>query len=121
MKVKDVCEEYGLPDQVAQVLEKFGITTLYPPQVDAVKKGALDGKNLVLAVPTASGKTLIAEFCMLKSVLKEGGKCLYIVPLRALASEKYEEFKKYGGLGVKVGLSTDELDVADPDSPAMIY
>ena len=114
MKVKDVCEKYDLPDQIAQVLEKFGITALYPPQVEAVKKGALDGKNLVLAVPTASGKTLIAEFCMLKSVLKEGGKCLYIVPLRALASEKYEEFKKYEGLGVKVGLSTGELDVADP-------
>jgi len=115
MKVKEVCEKYGLPEQVAAALEKSGMVTLYPPQADAVKKGALDGKNLVLAIPTASGKTLIAEFCMLKSVLKEGGKCLYIVPLRALASEKYEDFKKrYGPLGVKVGMSTGEFDVVDP-------
>lgn len=115
MKVEEVCEKYGLPNQIAQTLEKSGITTLYPPQVDAVKKGALDGKNLVLAVPTASGKTLIAEFCMLKSILKEGCKCLYIVPLRALASEKYEEFKgKYGPLGIKVGISTGDFDIADP-------
>ncbi|MDI6643179.1 MAG: ATP-dependent DNA helicase [Candidatus Hodarchaeaceae archaeon] len=115
MKVKDVCEKYGLPDQIVQVLEKSGITTLYPPQVDAIKKGALSEKNLVLAVPTASGKTLVAEFCMLKSVLKGSGKCLYIVPLRALASEKYDEFKeKYGPLGVKVGISTGDFDVADP-------
>ena len=115
MKVKEVCEKYGLPDQVATTLEKSGTVTLYPPQVDAVKKGALDGKNLVLAIPTASGKTLIAEFCMLKSVLNEDGKCLYIVPLRALASEKYEEFKeKYGQLGVRVGISTGDFDVADP-------
>lgn len=115
VKVKDVCEKYELPGEIAQRLGKSGITTLYPPQVDAVKKGALDGKNLVLAIPTASGKTLVAEFCMLKSVLKEGGKCLYIVPLRALASEKYTEFKqKYGPLGVKVGISTGDFDVVDP-------
>ena len=46
---------------------------------------ALAGKNLVLAIPTASGKSLIAYLAILKSVLK-GGKALYIVPLRALAS-----------------------------------
>ena len=115
MKVEELCEKYGLPEQVASTLEKSGITTLYPPQVDAIKKGALDGKNLVLAIPTASGKTLVAEFCMLKSVLGGGGKCLYIVPLRALASEKYEEFReKYGPLGVKVGISTGDFDVVDP-------
>lgn len=115
VKVEELCEKYGLPREVAATLEKSGITTLYPPQVDAVKKGALDGKNLVLAIPTASGKTLVAEFCMFKSVFERGGKCLYIVPLRALASEKYEEFrKKYGPLGVKVGISTGDLDVADP-------
>ncbi len=115
MKIEEICGDHKLPNQIAQTLEKLGITTLYPPQVDAVKKGALDGKNLVLAVPTASGKTLVAEFCMLKSVLREGGKCLYIVPLRALASEKYDEFKeKYGPLGVKVGISTGDFDVANP-------
>lgn len=115
MKVEELCEKYGLPREVAVALEKSGITTLYPPQIDAVEKGALDGKNLVLAIPTASGKTLVAEFCMLKSVLGQEGKCLYIVPLRALASEKYEEFReKYGPLGVKIGISTGDFDVVDP-------
>jgi len=115
LEVRDVCRKYGLPEQIVEVLRKSGITKLYPPQSDAIKKGALNGKNLVLAVPTAAGKTLVSELCMLKSVLKEGGKCLYIVPLRALASEKYEEFKeKYGPLGVKVGLSTGDLDTVDP-------
>lgn len=114
MKVEELCGKYGLPEQAVTTLAKSGVTALYPPQADAVKKGALDGKNLVLAVPTASGKTLVAELCMLKSVLKESGKCLYIVPLRALASEKYDEFKeKYGPLGVKVGISTGDFDTAD--------
>ncbi len=115
MNVEEICKKYGLPEQVADVLKKSGVTSLYPPQIDAVKKGALDGKNLVLAVPTAAGKTLIAEFCMLKSVLRGGGKCLYIVPLRALASEKHDEFKeKYGKIGVKVGISTGDYDTVDP-------
>ena len=39
-----------------------------------------------MAVPTA-GKTLIAELCMVKSILANGGRCLYIAPLKALASE----------------------------------
>ena len=115
MDVREVCKKYGLPEQIAEVLKKSNVAKLYPPQEDAIKKGALEGKNLVLSVPTASGKTLVSEFCMLKSVLKEGGKCLYIVPLRALASEKYEEFKqKYEQLKIKVGISTGDFDVADP-------
>jgi helicase len=115
LEISEVCKKYGLPEKVAEVLEKSGAKKLYPPQADAIKKGALDGKNLVLAVPTASGKTLVAELCMLKSILNKKGKCLYIVPLRALASEKYDEFKqKYGSLGVKVGISTGDFDVADP-------
>ncbi len=115
MRIDYLCEKYGLPERVADVIKKSGISELYPPQADAMKKGALDGKNFVLAIPTAAGKTLIAELCMLKSIITENGRCLYIVPLRALASEKYDEFKeKYGPLGVKIGLSTGDYDAADP-------
>ena len=86
---------------------------LYPPQEEAIKKGALNHENLVLAIPTASGKTLVAELAMLKSILNEGGKALYLVPLRALANEKYEEFKKYEQIGVKVAVSTGDYDSSD--------
>jgi len=47
---------------------------LYPPQEEAVKAGVLGGKNLVLASPTASGKTLLAEFCALKHILERTAK-----------------------------------------------
>ncbi|MFX0169179.1 MAG: DEAD/DEAH box helicase [Candidatus Hodarchaeota archaeon] len=66
-----------------------------------------------MAIPTASGKTLIAEFCMLKSILEQGGKALYLTPLRALASEKFEEFQPYAQLGVNVGITTGDYDTAD--------
>jgi helicase len=79
----------------------------------------LDGQNIVLASPTASGKTLIAELCALKHVLENNGKVIYLSPLRALASEKFEEFKKYSsikkpdGSKVSVGISTGDFDTAD--------
>lgn len=97
---------------MAQIIEQSGAINLYPPQVSALKKGVLEGKNLVLAIPTAAGKTLIAELCMLKSILEKNGRCLYVVPLRALASEKYEDFKeKYAKLGISVGIATGDFDL----------
>jgi len=111
--------ELSIPDSVKDVLEGLSICSLFPPQEDAIKAGALDGKNIVLASPTASGKTLIAELCALKHILVNFGKVIYLSPLRALASEKYEEFQKYtdirktDGRKVSVGISTGDFDSAD--------
>lgn len=116
LEIKDL----PVPESVKAVVVKSGITELYPPQVDAVRAGALEGKNLVLASPTASGKTLIAELCALKHVLEKGGKVLYLSPLRALASEKFEGFKRYAvvrkrdGRRIRVGISTGDYDSSDP-------
>lgn len=72
------------------------------------------GKNIILAIPTAAGKTLIAELTITKRILEEGGKALYLTPLKALASEKYEEFKKYSEAGLKVAISTGDYDNPEP-------
>lgn len=112
--------ELQVPEQVRELILRSGITSLYPPQEDAIKAGILEGGNLVLASPTASGKTLIAELCCLKHVLEKNGKALYLAPLRALASEKYDEFKKYApltkpnGKRVSIGISTGDYDSSDP-------
>ena len=113
-------ETLPLQDSVKQVLADMGMVDLYPPQEEAIHAGALEGKNLVLASPTASGKTLVAELCALKHVLELDGKVLYLSPLRALASEKFEEFQKYkkirkaNGRRVSVGVSTGDYDSSDP-------
>ncbi|ABL77905.1 DEAD/DEAH box helicase [Thermofilum pendens] len=103
------------PDEVVRKIEeRFNIKTLYPTQVAAVEKGVLDGKNIVLSAPTASGKTLVAELAALKHLLN-GGKVLYLAPLRALASEKFKEFKEFfGEFGYRSVLSTGDYDTADP-------
>ncbi|MCK4952207.1 DEAD/DEAH box helicase [Candidatus Bathyarchaeota archaeon] len=116
MKIEDL----PVPEPVKRVIINTGITELYPPQEDAIRAGALDGKNFILASPTASGKTLIAELCALKHILEKDGRVLYLTPLRALANEKFEEFKKYtiikkkNGRWVSVGISTGDYDAADP-------
>jgi len=106
---------YGIPREVIEILREHGYKNLYPPQEQAIKQGLLDLKNsFVISIPTASGKTLIAELFMLKILLRRGGKCIYIVPLKALASEKAEDFKKYEKLGVRVIASTGDYDIPDP-------
>jgi helicase len=108
-----------IPNKVKEILYSAGITELFPPQEEAIRAGVLEGKNMVLASPTASGKTLIAELCSLKHVLEKNGKVVYLSPLRALASEKFEEFGKYtairkqDGRKVSVGISTGDFDTAD--------
>ncbi len=115
MKIADL----AVSEQVKAVVLGEGIVELYPPQEEAVKAGALEGKTLVLASPTASGKTLVAELCALKHILEKNGKTVYLTPLRALASEKFEEFKKYtsivktDGRRVRVGISTGDFDNTD--------
>lgn len=101
--------EVPIPGNFIKILESEGIEELYPPQEQAVNSGVLEGKNIVLETPTASGKTLTAELAIAK-VLEKGGRAVYIVPLRALAYEKYVEFKKYELLGYKVHLEMGDLD-----------
>ncbi|MGA3111672.1 MAG: DEAD/DEAH box helicase [Candidatus Bathyarchaeia archaeon] len=111
--------ELAVPAEVKEILQNMGIVDLFPPQEDTVRAGVLEGQNIVLASPTASGKTLIAELCGLKHVLEKNGKVIYLSPLRALASEKFEEFGKYSlirkqdGRKVSVGISTGDFDTAD--------
>jgi helicase len=104
-------ENLGLPQAVVDLLKEDGITSLYPPQEEALPI-ALRGKNLFLAVPTASGKSLVAYLALVKAAL-EGGKGLYIVPLRALASEKFEDLRRFEALGIKVGISIGDYDSPD--------
>jgi ATP-dependent DNA helicase len=108
MRIADL----GLDPRIVDILKKQGIEELYPPQVDAIGP-ALLGENLVLAIPTASGKSLVAYLAILASALR-GGKALYIVPLRALAAEKYEDLKEFEELGIKVGISVGDYDSIDP-------
>lgn len=108
-----------LPQYLRKNLEDDGIDSLYPPQEAAVEKGVLEGESLVVATPTASGKTLIAVMAAAKH-LQQGGRVLYLTPLRALAAEKLTEFKKYlrkgatKGRTVAITATSSDYDSSDP-------
>ena len=105
-------DELDVPDSVADALTSVGFVELHPPQADAIPI-ALEGRNLVAAIPTASGKSLIGYAAALKTLALKQGSVLYIVPLKALASEKRDDFLQFSHLGIKVHMSTGDLDSDD--------
>ncbi len=102
----------NLPENVRELVLK-GVKELRPVQIKALEKGIFNEKNIIVASPTASGKTLIAELLVIDSLLNKRKKAIYVVPLKALASEKYKEFKdKYGDkfkVRISVGDSTNDF------------
>src|SRR4030042_2643237 len=63
-------------------------------QKKAIDSGLLtDSKNLVVIAPTASGKTGIAELATMQ-MLESKKRVVYLVPLKALVSEKERDFSK---------------------------
>ena len=96
-----------LPPKFVKFLQRdWGIEQLHPPQAEALPS-VVGGRNTLIAIPTASGKSLLAYIAMVKR-LSEGhdrSKAIYIVPLKALAMEKYEELSEVGrAMGFTVGL-----------------
>jgi len=115
-----------IPPQVKEVMYERHIEKLWPPQVESIKAGLLDGESMTVSAPTSSGKTLIAELMITKVLLEKGGKALYLVPLRALAAQKLEELKKWERLGIRVASSTGDFDrydkwLADYDIVVLTY
>ena len=105
--------ELELESTTIDFLKLEGYEELFEPQERSVKAGLFDEKkNFLITIPTASGKTLIAMLAILSHLSKHKTKVVYLTPLRALASEKFEEFKKLEKLSlgrkIKVALSTGD-------------
>ena len=103
-------EEAGVPEELVQFFRTKGISEFYPPQEQAIRAGLLDGKSLVVASPTASGKTLLALLAAYKKAKEQRKKVVYLAPLRALASEKYAEFSEMTRFGIYTNISTGDYD-----------
>ena len=86
---------------------------LYPHQEEAVRV-IEKNRNLLLTVPTAAGKTLVAYIAIYRNYMA-GRKTLYIVPLKALAGEKFSELRKMRKIGAKVTISIGDYDTSPSD------
>ena len=76
----------------------------------------LDSQPLLVVAPTTSGKTFVGELAAARAIA-DGRKAVFLLPFKALANEKYEEFEQlYGqGLGLRVLRCTG--DYSDQTGP----
>lgn len=120
MKIEDLTpiDRTPLPSELREILSQEGITHLFPTQVAALQKGLLEGRNIVVATPSASGKTLVAKIGILNTVLQKGKRAIYLTPLKALAGEKYRDFvlryahlRKPDGRRLRIGISVGDPHV----------
>ncbi len=98
---------YEIPAEIIELWREGESDALLPLQETAVKRfGLFGGENLLIQAPTSSGKTFIGEMAAIHTALRRK-KVIYLVPLKALAEEKYRDFKeKYGSYGMQVIIST---------------
>ena len=92
-----------LDPRLAAALRVKGIDHLYSHQAEAWQL-ARAGRHLVIATPTASGKTLCFNLPVLDTVLKHQARALYLFPTKALAQDQVAELLELntaGGLGVR--------------------
>jgi len=89
---------------------------LDPFQIEACK--ALEaGKGVLVAAPTGSGKTIVGEFAV-HLALRQGKKCFYTTPIKALSNQKYSDLCRRYGSGT-VGLLTGDNSV-NADAPVVV-
>ena len=108
MKVSDT----GVPEEFLDLFNGQDYE-LYPHQEEAVRV-IEKNRNLLLTVPTAAGKTLVAYIAIYRNYMA-GRKTLYIVPLKALAGEKFSELRKMRKIGAKVTISIGDYDTSPSD------
>ncbi|MDS0260327.1 DEAD/DEAH box helicase [Haloarcula sp. S1CR25-12] len=118
-------DSLGLHPGVQDRLESR-FDTLLPVQSLAVEHGATDGEDQLVVSATATGKTLVGEMAGLDRVLNGEGKMLFLVPLVALANQKYDDFQdRYGDMvdvSLRVGASriADEGGRFDPEADIIV-
>ncbi|MDP9233457.1 MAG: DEAD/DEAH box helicase, partial [Actinomycetota bacterium] len=100
-------------------LERFA--SRYPFPLDEFQRKAIealsDGESVLVAAPTGSGKTVVAEFAV-ERALEEGRKAFYTTPLKALSNQKFGDFvARYGA--PRVGLLTGDNSI-NAEAPVVV-
>jgi DEAD/DEAH box helicase domain-containing protein len=84
----------GLPGPLVQALAQLGIDRLFRHQGEALA-AVRQGKHLLVATPTASGKTLIYNLPVLATLMAEPhAKALYLFPLKALEQDQLKALRE---------------------------
>ncbi len=98
-----------------------GFASLYDFELDDFQVRACheleEGKGVLVAAPTGSGKTLVGEFAV-HLALEQGRKCFYTTPIKALSNQKFNDLvARYGA--DKVGLLTGDNTI-NGEAPVVV-
>ncbi|XP_036138316.1 helicase POLQ-like isoform X2 [Monomorium pharaonis] len=97
---------YGLSDTVKKLIQEIkGICELYQWQDECLKLAIRTKKNLIYALPTSGGKTLVAEILMLREIICNKKNAIFILPYVALVQEKVQSMAV---LALKLGFLIEE-------------
>ena len=95
-------------------LKSLGISSLYRHQVTALN-AILAGENVIIATPSASGKTLCYHLATLEAILTDKNSCaLYLFPTKALAQDQLSSLKE---IACPDFLSDGAIATFDGDTP----
>ena len=102
-----------LPRSLVDALHDMGIERLYQHQASAIGK-ALDGDNVVLQSPTASGKTLAFQIPVLDTIVRDpNARALMIYPFKALSHDQQSQL---GGLTSRIASNSITAASYDGDT-----
>jgi ATP-dependent RNA helicase HelY len=93
----------------------------YPFELDPFQVRAIaaldDGNSVLVAAPTGSGKTVVAEHAIARA-LREGTKAFYTTPIKALSNQKFADLARRHG-SANVGLLTGDNSI-NGDAPIVV-
>jgi ATP-dependent RNA helicase HelY len=89
-------------------IEQF--SALYPFPLDDFQQEAIaalvDGDSVMVAAPTGTGKTVVAEYAVY-SAFRRTGRVIYTTPIKALSNQKFRDLRQI--YGDQVGLLTGDV------------
>ena len=105
----------ALPVAIRRLLLEQGISALYIHQTEAMDY-LRAGQAVIMATPTASGKSLAYVLPILESALrKTARRAVYISPLKALAQDQLRQFQNWAD---RLKSTTPSAAIYDGDTPA---
>ena len=115
MRIDDLLKR-GVQQVLLDTWKNAGITTLTACQDRVLSYEPIwEGKNTLVVAPTSSGKTLVGEVLAARSAYSLK-RAIFLVPFKAIAEEKYAEFRRrYGPLGISVVISDGDHASYDKD------
>lgn len=103
------------PTELLPTDREFRGLRLYPFQAEAVD-AILAGENVLVAAPTGSGKTLVADYAI-ELAFSRGYRVVYTSPIKALSNQKYRDFRALHG--DRVGIMTGDVTL-QPDADLLV-